>query len=169
MRTKEQTAQQNRSYHQRHRTKILARQARNRAAQKIGADARLWAIKKMIADAKRRATARGMEFSLRPADIDAPDVCPVFGLPLEWARSNAKRTAASPSLDRIDSRLGYVPSNVWVISWRANQIKSDATPRELRAVARAVDAKLRSRRKSGGVIELPYLDGVQHAAFPGMP
>lgn len=23
-----------------------------------------------------------------------------------------------------------------------------------------------SRRKHGGVVELPYLDGVQHAAFP---
>lgn len=26
-----------------------------------------------------------------------------------------------------------------------------------------------SRRKPGGIIELPYLDGVQHAAFPGVP
>lgn len=25
-----------------------------------------------------------------------------------------------------------------------------------------------SKRKPGGVIELPYLDGVQHAAFPGV-
>jgi hypothetical protein len=29
-----------------------------------------------------------------------------------------------------------------------------------------VGADTGSKRKPGGVIELPYLDGVQHAAFP---
>lgn len=33
----------------------------------------------------------------------------------------------------------------------------------------AVEADQGSKRKHGGVIELPYLDGVQHAAFPEVP
>lgn len=136
-----------------------------RREKKLGPDVRFWQVKKMLADAKRRATKRGWDFGLSINDVVAPDACPILGLTLEWGNSD-RRTWSSPSLDRIDSRLGYVPSNVWVISWRANQIKSDATPRELRAVAKAVDAKLRSKRKGGGVVELPYLDGVQHAAFP---
>lgn len=164
MRTKEQTSDQNRRYHERNKDKIHARHARNRERRRTSAEWRTWVAKRMVSDARLRARQRGMAFSITVADIEMPDVCPVFGLPLTW--SGAERTWSSPSLDRIDSRIGYVPGNVWVISWRANAIKSDATPRELRAVARAVDTRLRARRKTGGVITLPYLDGVQHEAIP---
>lgn len=40
----------------------------------------------------------------------------------------------SPSLDRVIPELGYVPGNVIVISWRANNLKRDATIEELEAV-----------------------------------
>ncbi|WP_145960516.1 hypothetical protein [Novosphingobium meiothermophilum] len=43
--------------------------------------------------------------------------------------------ANSPSLDRIEPELGYVPGNTIVISNRANRLKSDATIDELRAIA----------------------------------
>ncbi len=141
---------------------------RVRRERKIGPDARFWHLKRLLADAKARARKKGLPFDLRIEDVEIPNECPVFGLPLAWANAD-HRTWSSPSIDRIDSRLGYVKSNVWIVSWRANQIKSDATPRELRAVARAVAAKLKSKHKAGGVIELPYLDGVQHAAFPRTP
>lgn len=34
---------------------------------------------------------------------------------------------------------------------------------------RPIDFGDGSKRKAGGVIELPYLDGVQHAEFPAVP
>jgi protein gp37 len=37
------------------------------------------------------------------------------------------------------------------------------------SVIAEVDAKIGSKRKARGVIELPYLDGAQHAAFPEVP
>lgn len=40
----------------------------------------------------------------------------------------------SPSLDRVDNTRGYVPGNVLVISWKANQIKSNATLAELESI-----------------------------------
>lgn len=46
-----------------------------------------------------------------------------------------KRLNASPSLDRLNPRKGYVPGNVAVISFIANTIKSNATPTQLRKVA----------------------------------
>jgi hypothetical protein len=37
----------------------------------------------------------------------------------------------SPSVDRIDSTMGYTKDNLQIISKRANQFKSDATIDEL--------------------------------------
>ena len=42
--------------------------------------------------------------------------------------------------DRVVPALGYVPSNIRVISFRANRIKSDASAAELRAVLEYVEA-----------------------------
>lgn len=47
-----------------------------------------------------------------------------------------------PSLDRTDNRKGYVRGNVRVISFRANQIKNDASADELRALAEYVHATM---------------------------
>jgi len=40
-----------------------------------------------------------------------------------------------PSLDRWDSTKGYVPGNVFVISYRANTLKNNATYEEIVKVA----------------------------------
>jgi hypothetical protein len=49
----------------------------------------------------------------------------------------AKRSDASPSLDRVDPRKGYVPGNVRVISDRANRLKGDRSLSEIQALALA--------------------------------
>ncbi len=73
--------------------------------------------------AKSRAKRLNREFSIDLEDVVIPDICPVFGVPME-----------SPSLDRIDSSKGYVKGNVRVISLRANTLKNDATIQELEMV-----------------------------------
>jgi hypothetical protein len=45
-------------------------------------------------------------------------------------------TPHSATVDRIWPARGYVRGNIIVISHRANTLKSDATPTELRAVAK---------------------------------
>lgn len=87
----------------------------------------------MWKDAEKRAKKLGLPFNLGLADIVIPSVCPVLGIPLKYGVG--KRTGASPSLDRLRPELGYVKGNVAVISWRANDLKRDATPDELRRVA----------------------------------
>ena len=44
----------------------------------------------------------------------------------------------SPSIDRIDPSKGYTKDNVWVISRRANTIKSNATVDEVEKVAQGL-------------------------------
>lgn len=51
------------------------------------------------------------------------DTCPVFGTPFVF-KGNKKMLPESPSLDRLDPKLGYVPGNIAVISMKANQIKN---------------------------------------------
>lgn len=60
-------------------------------------------------------------------------VCPALGIPL--AKGNKHRRDNSPSFDCFIPSLGYVPGNVYVISWRANRLKNNATTAEIQALA----------------------------------
>jgi hypothetical protein len=88
-----------------------------------------YCAKRMLSRSKKRALENGVEFSLTLEDIIIPDVCPLLEQPLDIGASKAHDW--SPSIDRIDSSKGYIPGNVWVVSWRANRIKNDATFQEL--------------------------------------
>ena len=48
-----------------------------------------------------------------------------------------------PYVDRIDNDRGYVKGNVEVISWRANWLKANATPEEMRRMADYYEQKSR--------------------------
>ncbi len=67
----------------------------------------------------------GLEFTITESDLQMIDVCPVLGIPLDWSPSARKDN--TPSIDRFDSSKGYVPGNVAIISWRANNLKSNGT------------------------------------------
>lgn len=79
--------------------------------------------------AKERARRLGLPFNIIVEDVVIPVVCPVLDIPLVWG--SPTQVDASPTLDRINSSLGYVRGNVKVISWRANKLKSNATVDEL--------------------------------------
>lgn len=89
----------------------------------------------LMHSARARAKKKGLPFDLTIEDIIVPDLCPVLGIPIFIVQSTSGGRDNSPSIDRRDNKLGYVKTNIDVISWRANRIKSDATPAELRLVA----------------------------------
>ena len=82
--------------------------------------------------ARRRARQRGVTFTLPRQSVTVPDMCPVLGIPLI---AGQRRSANSPSLDRIIPSRGYVPGNVRVISDRANRIKGARDLKQLRDLA----------------------------------
>lgn len=88
--------------------------------------------------AKRRAEDQNVPFSIEVTDIVIPTVCPILGCMLE--PGHLKAGDASPSLDKIIPELGYVPGNIAVISFRANQLKSNGTAAEHRAIADWMDS-----------------------------
>lgn len=94
-------------------------------------------VRNLYTDAKSRAKKRGIEFSIALADIpEMGELCPVFGRP--FIISADGRCDDSPSLDRIRSDQGYVPGNVWIIGYRANRVKNDATADEHEMIAWAM-------------------------------
>ena len=101
-----------------------------RAASRVKRETRV--VSSLIKHAKYSAKKRGVPFDLVESYVHVPEFCPVLGLRLAVAAG--KRNAASPSLDRIIPAKGYVRENVRVISWRANNIKTDASLAELRQV-----------------------------------
>lgn len=90
----------------------------------------------MFYDARKRAQLLGLPFSIEPEQIVIPSYCPVLGIALQSRGPRDNR----PSLGRIIPDRGYVPTNIRVISFRANRIKSDASATELRAVLEYVEA-----------------------------
>lgn len=92
----------------------------------------------MLKHCANRAKDAGLPFNLEIQDIVIPARCPVLGIELRPAKGRPDHN--SPSLDKIIPSLGYVRGNVRVISWRANLLKNNGTPAELRLVANDSDA-----------------------------
>ena len=63
----------------------------------------------------------------------APSKCPVFGE--NFVERGVGFSKWSPSIDKIDPKLGYVRGNIQVISLFANCMKRDATPIQLQQFA----------------------------------
>lgn len=88
------------------------------------------AVSELLAAAKKRAKQQGVPFNLTAADIEIPQLCPVFQQPL--IRKTGKGPSPwSPTLDKIIPSLGYVAGNVRILSHRANAMKNAASPKEL--------------------------------------
>jgi hypothetical protein len=63
--------------------------------------------------------------------------CPIFTkVKLSWGFTiNGQATDNSPSLDKIDPKLGYISGNCAIICNRANRIKNNGTAQEHRQIA----------------------------------
>ena len=75
-------------------------------------------------DAQRRAKRKGLVFTITKPFVESKWIttCPLLLTPI------SKNNPAS--IDRIDPSKGYTPENTWVISFRANTLKSDMTIEE---------------------------------------
>jgi len=85
----------------------------------------------------KHAQAQGVIWNLKLEDIPIiPEICPVLGIPID--KKSKHRSANSPSLDKVIPALGYVPGNIRVISWRANELKKNASVEELEAIVKYI-------------------------------
>lgn len=85
----------------------------------------------LVSHARVRAKRKGLEFNISASDVTPATVCPWLGIPLFFGTVDGRAGPNTPSLDRIDSSRGYVRGNVEIVSWRANQLKVNATLDEI--------------------------------------
>jgi len=86
--------------------------------------------KRLLKGAKGRSKRDGIYFKLQFEDIIVPVKCPILGIKIKTNNRKVPKYN-SPSLDRINNNRGYTKNNIQVISYRANTMKGDATPKEL--------------------------------------
>ena len=98
------------------------------------------ALQGMLREAKRRAKIKSLEFDINPEDIPWTDECPILRLPLERNKGNVQNN--SPTLDRVDSKFGYVKGNVRIISWRANLLKGNLSLEECERLLKYMKGEL---------------------------
>lgn len=120
--------------------------AKPEARAKFNATRRRWRLANIVRalfnEARGRAKARGVEFTITLADIPPMGThCPLLGHPFE-ERTFGERSAYTPSLDRIRPDEGYVPGNVWIVGYRANLVKNDGTAEEHERIAAAMRAAI---------------------------
>ncbi len=109
----------------------------------------------LLQSLRDRARRRKYESDLEIEDIpEIPSVCPVLKIPLRLRRKENNgnnenkgvgkgraRSDNSPTIDRLNYNLPYLKKykdNLFVISWRANKLKSDASLTELEAITEYV-------------------------------
>ncbi len=111
------------------------------SAQKQTERGRAWTL---IHTAKGNAKRYNVPFELTVEDIiPFPAMCPVLGIPISL--TDGERDT-SPSLDRLVPEIGYIKSNVSIVSWRANAVKNYGTAEEHRAIADWIEQQLASAR-----------------------
>ena len=131
------------------------KQWREANAEKIKQKAQQWRkdnpAKEMIKAARKRSKQKGMPFDITEDDLNNiwPTRCAVLGIELESNINKGKAQPNSFSLDRIDSdpHIGYIPTNIRIISNRANTLKSNATLEELFQVGKDAEKLIEAKAK----------------------
>ncbi len=81
----------------------------------------------------------GIPFEIEFKDLDFPEICPVLGIALDYSITPSCRDTM-PSFDRLDPTKGYVKGNVFIISMKANRLKSNATIEDLEKILAYMEA-----------------------------
>ncbi|BCG62914.1 MAG: hypothetical protein methR_P0585 [Methyloprofundus sp.] len=110
---------------------------------------------------KHSAKRRKLSFSLTESWFESRlknGHCELTGLPIQikpyQPNDQGNRTFYSPSIDRIDNREGYTPSNCRIVCWGANQLKSKFADRDINALALGITLRNLPRSCQGELLNL---------------
>lgn len=91
-------------------------------------------VRKLLVKIRHRSKKEGEECNLTIEDfLPLPELCPVLGILLDYSGGAIQDNRVS--VDRADRTKGYVKGNCYLVSFRANRLKCNATYEELQKVA----------------------------------
>lgn len=107
----------------------------------------LYRSKILYGGMRDRAKAKGLEFDKDFFSVDyicerltKKPYCECCKKQLDIGfKADKKFNDNSPSMDRVDSKLGYIKGNVAILCWKCNKHKQDSTSQELRMIADFMD------------------------------
>lgn len=91
----------------------------------------------LLADARRRSKMKGLKLELEVQDLEGiwrqqGGECALSGLPLDIHSEHECITRnSSPSIDKIDHKLGYVRGNIRLVCSWANSMRGSLSDSEL--------------------------------------
>lgn len=138
----------NRTWHRKHKKKNNAKKRayyhahKERCIKQVKTYAQQHPERVLWAKARARARTQRLPFNIEPTDIVIPKTCPLLGIPLRGGVGVSSK--GSPTLDRKEPKRGYVKGNVWVVSFKANTMKQDATLEEIEQLARNLRLEMKS-------------------------
>jgi len=114
----------------------------------------------MIRNIKGSSARRGIEFKMTYRDIPSlPEFCPILpSIRLKYRGSGTFNENSRATIDRIDSKKGYIPGNVWVISRLANTMKNEASIDQLEEFAKNILVVVENQRALGSITDSESLD-----------
>lgn len=89
-------------------------------------------LKKVLSHLRQSAKKRNLKFNLTLCDLEDlsyPITCPILDIPIDYESRGYGEF--KPSIDRIDSDMGYEQGNIQVMTVKANRMKSNASLDEL--------------------------------------
>jgi len=99
--------------------------------------------------ARTRARHKGLDFSVELSTVISGVLtgeCAITGIPFDFSRQSRHSNSFSPSIDRIDSKKGYIEGNVQIVCWIYNRAKSAGTHDDVLRLAEAIMIKRGSDR-----------------------
>lgn len=79
----------------------------------------------MVRHSRRSAARRNIPHAITVEDIYIPEYCPVKNCGRQLTYGTGAACHSSPSLDKYNPSLGYIPENIWVICNACNARKQD--------------------------------------------
>jgi len=102
-------------------------------------------------DAKRRAKKKDLDFNLDKEYLKLiypiDNRCPLLNINFRKGKNRSLNT--SPTLDRVDPKLGYIKGNVVFISHRANTIKNNLTLDEMKLLLKNWKNYIKNQENNG--------------------
>lgn len=84
----------------------------------------------LVTRLKSQAAFKNIKFDITEDDVEWSPICPILGIEINYFSLGGSK-ANTASFDRKDPSQGYIKGNVFIISNRANMIKSDMTIAQL--------------------------------------